>query len=447
MAERQALGIDIDNNARTGGTNFDLVKEHIQAGVYDFLIIKAGFGLFRSPIFEEQREQAEREGIPFVTYHFPDPRVGDMKKQAKRYIDRVGTEQPVYIIDAEAPKAGSRPPNKEELRTVLGEVEKLTKKQPVLYTRVTILEDIGFVNGAREFRLWIAQWPWDPALSDFVNDIKVKYHFFHDFTRDFTGKLPSEVLKNEKVEVLKDKVIMWQFTDHGAGPHYIYNKRTKDPKFPGGKLGADLNISITGRKEFMQMMFGGVPVISRRDEEEEQEEEKVEGGRRASIRLAEPTYPGLTNQGMINLIFTAAEPFTDEPWADWVVRAKLTNLAIPTENRRKPYTGPKIEDLPNLTKEEKAAILAAKKAEDGEGGPGRGTYPGMNNQEMINLIFAAAAPFTDDPWTDWIVHAELESLAIPTENRRKPYTGPKVEDLPNLTESEKAVILAEMKET
>jgi hypothetical protein len=71
----------------------------------------------------------------------------------------------------------------------------------------------------------------------------------------------------------------------------------------------------------------------------------------------------------------------------------------------------------------------------------------MSNQEMLNLIFAAAAPFTDDPWKDWIVRAKLESLAVPTENRRKPYTGPKIEDLPNLTEREKAAILADMKET
>jgi hypothetical protein len=220
-----------------------------------------------------------------------------------------------------------------------------------------MLEDIDFVNGASQFRLWIAEWPWDPELSDFLNDIKVKYHFFHDFTRDHTGKLPPEVLKNKKVEVLKDQVILWQFTDHGNGPHYIYNLRTKHPKFTGGKKGADLNISIRGRKEFMQMMFGGVPVISGRDEEEEKDER--EG--RAAVQLVEPTYPGLTNQEMINLIFTAAEPFTDEPWADWIVRAKLTNLAIPTENRRKPYTGPKIEDLPNLTEGEKAAILAEMK--------------------------------------------------------------------------------------
>jgi hypothetical protein len=361
MVERQALGIDNNDFARTGGTNIDLVKEHIQAGVYDFLILKAGGGMARNPIFNEQREQAEREGIPFATYHWPDPRVGDMKGQARRYIDWVGTEQPVYIVDAEAPIDGSRPPNKQELRSILGEVEKLTKKQPVLYTRVGILEQIDFVNGASQFRLWIAQYLWDPALSDFP-DKKVPYKFFHDFTRDHTGKLPPEVLKNETVEVLKDKVILWQFTDHGDGPHYIYNLFTKDPKFPGGKKGADLNISIKGRKEFMQMMFGGVPVISGREEEEK---DGGEGG--ATVKLAEPTYPGLTNQEMIDLIFTAAEPFTDEPWADWIVRAKLENLAIPTENRRKPYTGPKIEDLPNLTKEEKAAILAAKKAQDGGG--------------------------------------------------------------------------------
>ena len=75
-------------------------------------------------------------------------------------------------------------------------------------------------------------------------------------------------------------------------------------------------------------------------------------------RPAESTYPGLTNQGMINLIFRAASPFTQDPWRDWILRAHLESLAIPVENRHKPYTGPRIEDFPNLTDDEKEAILA-----------------------------------------------------------------------------------------
>jgi hypothetical protein len=446
MAERQALGIDTNEYARTGGTNIRKVKKHIKTGVYDFLILKAGGGTVRNPIFNEQREQAERIGAPYSTYHFPVPGQ-DMKAQARSYIDWVGTEQRVYIIDAEKPRGGPRPPNKRELRTILDEVERLTKKQPVLYTRVSLLREIDFVNQASQYRLWIAQYLYDPALSDFPEKDYVQYRYFQDFTRDHTRQHPPEVLKPD-VEVLKDKVIMWQFTEHGDGRHYVYNRRTNDPVYPDGKLGADLNISLKGREEFMQLMFGGVPVITDIDEDEVEGEVEGEvrgrGRGRGRVRSLEPTYPGLTNQEMINIIFEAAIPFTDRPWVDWIVRAKLENLAIPAENRSKPYTGPKIEDLPRLSVEEKDAILAAKKTHTGRVRAEKGTYPSLTNQDIINLIFRAAAPFTVDPWADWIVRAKLEFLAEPEENRSKPYTGPKIEDLPNLTKREKRAILAEM---
>jgi hypothetical protein len=40
------------------------------------------------------------------------------------------------------------------------------------------------------------------------------------------------------------------------------------------------------------------------------------------------------------------------------LKAGLEFLAVPDENRSLPYMGPRIENLPNLTKEEKGAILA-----------------------------------------------------------------------------------------
>jgi hypothetical protein len=122
----------------------------------------------------------------------------------------------------------------------------------------------------------------------------------------------------------------------------------------------------------------------------------------------------------------------------------LEFLAIPAGNRSKPYTGPRIEDLPKLTKVEKEAMLAVMNTQGVPGEPVESTYPGLTNQDMVNLIFRAAAPFTDDPWRDWIVRANLEFLAVPSSNRSKPYSGPRIEDLPNLTEEEKGALLAEL---
>jgi GH25 family lysozyme M1 (1,4-beta-N-acetylmuramidase) len=425
MAERQALGVDINEYSRTGGDNFDLVKEHIQNGVYDFLIIKAGGGTVRGAIFDEQRENAERFGILYATYHFPLPNQ-DMRAQARRYVDWVGTQQPAYILDIERPREGPRPPNKAEMRTMIDEMEHLTGKQPVIYSRMGILQEIGFVDEARQYRLWMAQYMYDRSH---LPAEQVQYRYFHDFTRDFAWSLPQSVLNT----ALEENVILWQFSEKGQGPYYVYNRHTQDPEYPTGKKSADLNISIKGRDEFLRRLFGEVPAVR----------EEVEGEGEGRGRRTKPPYPGMINQEMINLIFTAARPFTDDPWMDWIVPADLEFLAVPPENRSKPYPGPKIEALPNLTKEEKSAILALK---DGQSRRVRGvaTYPGKTNQDMINLFFRASIPFTDDPWTDWVMRANLEYLAIPNENRGEPYTGPRIEDLPNLTDAEKEALLANL---
>jgi len=346
MAERQALGIDIHEFARTGGINYDLVNGFIQGGVYDFLIIKAGLGTRKSPLFDEQRENVERLDIPYVTYHFLDPRV-DMKEQARQYVNWVGKGQPNYILDIESPAPGVDVVNKAQIITNINELAGLVGKQPILYSSWQILTQIGFVDEARKYRLWIAQYLWDPAKS--TDTDKVLYRSFEDFVRDQAGRLPPSVVNT----VLEDNVILWQFTSKGDGRRYIYNATTKDPKFTQGMLSADLNISIKGRSEFMQFMFGRVPEIK------EGAEIKENNAVVPETQPGEPTYPGKTNQDMINAIFKAAEPHTDHPWEDWVVRAHLESLADPSENRTRPYTGPRIEVLPNLSDAEKSAILAA----------------------------------------------------------------------------------------
>ncbi len=103
-----------------------------------------------------------------------------------------------------------------------------------------------------------------------------------------------------------------------------------------------MNVSIQSCSVFMKAMFGI----------------EKQGGDLISDRPDEPPYPRMTNQQMINLIYTAAQPFNVDPW-EWIARAGLESLAVPNANRNKRYTGPKIEDLPNLTDQEKAAIRAA----------------------------------------------------------------------------------------
>ena len=425
MAERQALGIDINDYARTGGVNFERYKRLIRNGEVDFLIIKAGLGKLRSPVFNEQRQNAELYGIPYVTYHLIDPEQ-NIKEQAQSYVDWVGTGDPAYIFDVEKPRKKTRPPNRKELLRYIKRLTALINKEPILYSRMEILEDTNFVDEARHFRLWIAQYPY---VIDQYPQNKVQYKYFNQFLADYDHRLPITVQGTP----LADKVILWQFSEYGDGYHYIYNELTEDPRHPEGKKAAALNISIHGREALLTELFGSVP--------------SSRGGTRSAIEIQPdppitPTYPDIDNQDMINIFFEAAAPFTSAPWRDWIVPAQLEYIGIPTANRSKPYTGPIIDDLPGLKPEHKQAILALIHPTDNKSRHAERPYEGKTNQDMITLIFKAALPFTAKPWEDWIVPAGLESMGNPAENRGKPYTGPRVEDLPNLTTEQKNAILA-----
>lgn len=257
--KRQAFAIDIDENARTGGINYDLVVKHIRAGVYDFLIIKAGLGMEPSEIFDEQRKYAEMYGIPYLTYHIPDPHSPNkdnpkqnMKLQAKLYADWVGKNQPKYITDIEVPGSHSRLPKRKEINSYLSELIKVTGNRPILYTRMNIIKSIGIENEAAHYDLWIADY------ADVKSDVKKergRYRFIEDFLNDYKWALPVTV-KNSKLE---KNVILWQFSDAGLGPHYIYNEKTKHPIYQDGKKSADLSVSIKGRDEVLKKLFGKIP--------------------------------------------------------------------------------------------------------------------------------------------------------------------------------------------
>jgi hypothetical protein len=370
--------------------------------------------------FKEQILGAEQKGIPHTTYYFLDPN-RDIKKQAKHYVNLVGTEQLSYLVDVEipySPNEGGRLPTGTELRNFLDTLEMHSQRRPIIYSSIHILRQIRFMSAAENYKLWIAQYLWDRSI--YPNKL-VLYNYFHDFLDDYAGTLPPSAQGTS----LAKNVLLWQFSSKGNGHHYIFNKRTNDPRFPVGKKSADLNVSIQKREAFMPAMFGATPIDI--PPVEEPEEEPAD----------QPTYPGMTNQDMINLFLEASS--INQYW-EWIEEAQLEYMAIPRENRGKPYIGPKIEDFPNLSGVEKAALLAAWKGEP-QVPVDQPTYPGMTNQDMINLFLTASS--LNQYWK-WIEDAQLEYMAIPKQNRSKPYTGPKIEDLPNLSGAIKAALLAAM---
>jgi len=251
MTDRQALGIDINQYARTGGTNFGLAKDHIEAGVYDFLILKVGLGFNKVDIFEEQMNGCIQHDIPYTTYHFPDPEL-NMKNQARKYVDWVGTKQRSYIVDIEKPRRDSRPPNRSEMLNYLGELERLINKKPILYSSIAILNSIGFTNDAKGYQLWIAHYLFMKSLWPLQKKL---YSKFGDFVKDHAREIPPAA----RGSGLENNVILWQFSDRGDGRFYLFNRHTNDPRYPDGMENADLNISISKRDDFMEDIFGDIP--------------------------------------------------------------------------------------------------------------------------------------------------------------------------------------------
>jgi hypothetical protein len=256
--KRQARVIDIDNYAQTGGTNFDLAAQHIRNGVYDFLIIKAGLGTEKSRIFDEQRNFAEVAGIPYLTYHLVDPfspnkenPKENMKLQASKYVDWVGKDQSKYCVDIELPNEESRLPTRNELNSYLSKLIQLTGKRPILYTRVNLITQIsGFMKDAETYPLWIADYV---IVKPGEENNEGLYRYFDDFLGSHRWTLPPTVRGTN----LEKKVILWQFTKKGNGPHYIYEEYLGPNK--EGKRSADLNVSIKERDEFMKFIFGEIP--------------------------------------------------------------------------------------------------------------------------------------------------------------------------------------------
>jgi hypothetical protein len=129
-------------------------------------------------------------------------------------------------------------------------------------------------------------------------------------------------------------------------------------------LDADLNVSIPPRAEFMELMFGITSLAPIPEAHEEAAEVAPQPEAQPAVQvipITGPTYAGCTNQDMINFFFRAANNLSGhgQYWEDWIVPAGLSFLATPNtpEQRNKFYTGPRIENLPHLTDDQKRAVL------------------------------------------------------------------------------------------
>ncbi|MFN8374362.1 MAG: C39 family peptidase [Anaerolineae bacterium] len=143
----------------------------------------------------------------------------------------------------------------------------------------------------------------------------------------------------------------------------------------------------------------------------------------------------ITNQDVINAFAdAAASKGVNNYWA-WVVSAGLDWLVY---NRQAPYNGPAIEALQGLTLEEKALVKRALTGQplNTQADDIVGRY---TNQQIINAFYEAArlTGQTEQYW-NLVIGAGLGNLAA---DRQGIYQGPPIQDLPNLTNNFRTLVI------
>jgi hypothetical protein len=134
---------------------------------------------------------------------------------------------------------------------------------------------------------------------------------------------------------------------------------------------------------------------------------------------------------MINAFYKAGSALG---WHGWDM-IELVGLQRMAENREGLYDGPPVGEMDALNDQQKvilSEVLGFPLDEDSS----PATYPGMVNQDMINLFYRAAGKMNQLGWT-WIHRAGLQDIAASREARYRLYRGPRIADLPNLTTIEK----------
>jgi len=208
------------------------------------------------------------------------------------------------------------------------------------------------------------------------------------------------------------------------------------------------------------------------------------------------------NQAMINAFYLAAIKL-DLSGRDLMGSAGLSHLL---DNRMDIYTGPRIELLPNLSRLQRQTVaellgihldesLLPEEVEPVEeqqtlpedelsspvvevteeipppqeevvstgNGTGAGeevevvadptypsigtvltpTYPGLVNQDLINLFYRVAALFGENGW-QWIVKCGLAAIGASRKTRFEDYKGPYIKSIPGLTEDQKELLEREI---
>ena len=255
------------------------------------------------------------------------------QKQADYFLDFVkNSDFHMYALDIE--KTGNEPSSRfgRGARKWLDYVATQTGKKVMLYTNPDVYQ--GWLiqynqKWMNDYSFWVAQYPFDRVWDKSLKKVPSNTNYW-----------------NPRLPAGHKKWKFWQYSADGnqQGP----KNGIRQQPWHGTPPSVDIDVFNGTVQDLMNWLSLEYDPDEIEKPVETEEEDLPEAG---------PTYPGFTNQNMIDLIYQAAKPSGNHYWDHWIVNAHLEYLAIPASNRPKPYTGPKIENLPGLTNKEKQALL------------------------------------------------------------------------------------------
>lgn len=313
---------------------------------HDFVFIRSTYNIYPDERFTQHAESIAEVPVRGAYHYFSSYAASTdelfWQKQADKYMEVVKEyDFDLYILDFE------RKHNEPSMRFGAGAkkwldyVAEQSGKPVILYSNPASYQEYLLPYGQRwmnDYPFWVAQYPYDRVWNERLTDV-------FSISGGWEPRLPAGHTEWK----------FWQFSADGnqKGPENGLVRRVWHLTPPA----IDLDVFNGTVQDLMDWLNKEHVEV-----EEDNEDELIDTPPTEPPPVEQPqtpTYAGMTNQNMIDLFYRAAKPFATDYWNHWIKNAGLEYLAVPEENRGKPYTGPKIEDLPGLTNEEKNALLAA----------------------------------------------------------------------------------------
>lgn len=247
----QARFVDVHVSYRTGGINPTLLRQN------DACVIQAGVGNWFNPLLQEQIASCMTAGVPWATYHIPDPADGPIDKQVTTWASKPNVTRAPMISDIEHPEASNpRLVTATQAHEHISTINVYSDFSSIVYSRVSLLQQIfgAKLPGWWASYLWLAQYLYEIQDRKFIH--------YDPFLVRWADRLPPATDAPMFADpVLRGRVIAWQFTDTGDAREYIANEHTNDPVYTHGMTNCDLNVSTIDASVFRRILTESDVVI------------------------------------------------------------------------------------------------------------------------------------------------------------------------------------------